>query len=72
MGAALDPEGAYEPTGLAEQWRRKAEECRTIAERMRDPVARESFLQIAVAYEHRAVYLEKCAAQAITRSGNVA
>lgn len=47
---------------LAEQawhWRQKAEECRAVAEQMKNPMARETFMHLARTYDTLAERLER-------------
>ena len=43
----------------ARRWRQKAEECRTVAEQMQNPMAKESFLHMARSYDALAERLER-------------
>ncbi len=55
-----------------EEWRRKASECRAIAEQMNDPAAMASFEQLAQAYERRAAMAQRRMVEAYQRSMNAA
>ena len=47
-----------DPFDKAEKWRSRADELRTLAGGMREPMARESLLRIADTLMHHAVNLE--------------
>ena len=42
----------------ARRWRRKAEECRLIAEQVKNPMARDTFMHLAQSYDALAERLE--------------
>lgn len=42
----------------ARRWRQKAEECRLVAEQVKNPMARDTFLHLAHSYETLAGRLE--------------
>lgn len=48
----------------AKRWQMKAEECRAVAEQMKNPMAQASFRQMAATYDQLAEGLERSTAPA--------
>jgi hypothetical protein len=70
----LNPEGGMsEDTYLAqaERWRKKAEELRAVADQMRNPFSRQSFLRMAETYDRLAEEYENKAANQATSKPDV-
>jgi hypothetical protein len=51
----------------AQRWRLKAEECRAVADQMKNPAAQASFRQMAETYDTLAKRLEERLARTVTK-----